>query len=82
LVCNVLAPEQFGPLKIKTHCIICTNSLAPQTMSVEQVQLKFQAPAPPSINFYSGSSHPNCLGSGSTALVSSQKCNHAGCIHF
>jgi len=50
---QALAPEQFGPLKTKNHCIYQNNWLAPQIMSLE-LEPKFQGPAsaPPSRSFW------------------------------
>jgi len=56
-----LAPERFGPVKTKNHCIICTNRLPNKLMSVG-LEPKFQAPAQANENFGYGSSHPKLLG--------------------
>jgi len=47
------APERFGSLKTKNHCIICTIGLL-HKLSVER-DLTFQAPAPSFKIFCSGS---------------------------
>jgi len=53
------APERFGPLKTKNHCNNGTTR-SPQKLSVKP-EPEFQAPAPPSKNFWLDSSHPKSL---------------------